>query len=169
MITKARAEAHGAVSVGLSELLGLDSPAIRIIGDTTDGPVTLDQCLGDMGTYHVPLVLSGAHIPDSEQLRFQKAEFGIPHFVRWSGTSGLSHSIVFRDDSRRVEEIRIIYTPVSEAAVDLPHGQLMLRLPYQFRGDHVMDRDHVSRRASQRLQPQDDQMRRADSKSATPY
>lgn len=45
VIAKARAEADGSVSVGLSELLGLNSPAIRIFGDTTEGPVTLDQCL----------------------------------------------------------------------------------------------------------------------------
>ena len=63
------------------------------MGDTSDGPVTLDQCLGAQDTYHVPLVLSGDHIPDSEPLRFQAAAFGIRHFVRWSGTSGLKPSL----------------------------------------------------------------------------
>ena len=139
VIAKARAESDGPVSVGLSELLGLDNPPIRIIGDTTDGPVTLDQCLGEQDTYHVPLVLSGAHIPDSEPLRFRAAAFGIQHFVRWSGASGLRPSLVVGDDSRRVEEIRVVYTPVSEAVVGVPHGQLILRLPYAFRGDHVVE------------------------------
>ena len=139
VIAKARAEADGSVSLGLFELLGLDSPAIRIIGDTTDGPVTLDQCLGTQDTYHVPLVLSGDHIPDSEPLRFQAAAFGIRHFVRWSGTSGLRPSLVVRDDPRRIEEIRIVHTPVPDTTVDMPHGQLVLRLPYTFRGDHVAE------------------------------
>ena len=124
VIAKARAEADGSVSVGLVELLGLDGPAIRIIGDTTDGPVTLDQCLGAQDTYHVPLVLSGDHIPDGEPLRFQAAEFSIRHFVRWSGTSGLKPSLVVQDDPRRIEEIRIVHTPVADTAVDVPHGQL---------------------------------------------
>lgn len=139
VMAKARAEADGSVSLGLFELLGLDSPAIRIIEDTTDGPVTLDQCLGAQDTYHVPLVLSGDHIPDSEPLRFQAAAFGIRHFVRWSGTSGLRPSLVVQDDPRRIEEIRIVHTPVPDTAVDMPHGQLVLRLPYTFRGDHVAE------------------------------
>ena len=139
VIAKARAEAGEAVSVGLSELLGLDSPAIRIIGDTADGPVTLDQCLGELGTYHVPLVLAGAHVLDSQPLRFQAADFRIRHFVRWSGTSGLRPSLVVQDDPRRIEEVRIVHTPVPDTTVDVPHGQLVLHLPYTFRGDHVAE------------------------------
>ena len=139
VIAKARADADGSVSVGISELFGLDGPAIRIVGDTTDGPVTLDECLEEQDTYHVPLVFYGAHIPDSEPLRFQTAAFSIQHFVRWSGTSGLRSSLVVREDPHQVEEIRVVYTPVSEAVVDVPQGQLVLRLPYKFRGDHLVE------------------------------
>lgn len=139
VIAKGRAKADGSVSVGPSELLGLDSPAIRIIGDTSDGPVTLDQCLGASGTYHVPLVLAGAHVLDSQPLRFQAGDFSIRHFVRWSGTSGLRPSLVVQDDPRRIEEVRIVHTPVPDTAVDVPHGQLVLHLPYTFRGDHVAE------------------------------
>lgn len=137
VIAKARKEADG--SMGLSELLGLDSPAVRIGGDTTDGPVTLDQCLGAQATYHVPLVLSGAHLSNSEPLRFHAAQFSIPHLIGWSGTSGLRSSLVVRDDPRRTEEIRIIYRPVPKAIVDIRDGQLALHYPYHFRGDHVVE------------------------------
>ena len=148
VLARAPAEADGSVSVGVATLLGFDSPAIRILGDTTDGPVTLERCLPtqlQMGggtsqsTYHIPLVLSGTHIPDGEPLLFQKAEFGIPHFVRWSRTSGLSPSLIVHDASRRLEEIRITYTPLLEATVELPHGQLLLHLPYRFHGDHIVE------------------------------
>lgn len=139
VIAKARAEADGSVSLGLVELLGLDSPAIRIIGDTSDGPVTLDQCLGEQDTYHVPLVLTGDHIPDSEPLRFQAAAFGMRHFVRWSGTSGLRPSLVVQDDPRRIEEIRVVHTAVPDTTVETPHGQLVLRLPCKFRSDRIAE------------------------------
>lgn len=139
VIAKARAEADGSVSLGLAEFLGLDSPAIRIIGDTIDGPVTLDQCLGAQDTYHVPLVLSGDHIADSEPLRFQAAAFGIRHFARWSGTSGLRPSLVIQDDPPRTDEIRIVHTAVPDTTVDTPHGQLVLRLACTFRSDRIAE------------------------------
>lgn len=138
VIAKTPADANGVVSVGLSTLLGLDAPPIQIFGDTAEGAVTLNQCLGAGGTYHVPWVLSGAHVAGSAP-EFQAADFGIPQFAWWSGTSGLDSSLIVRDESRRVEEIRVIYRPVPEAVVDLPHGQLALRLPYVFRGDHVVE------------------------------
>ena len=138
VIAKTPRDPNGVVSVGLATLLGLDGPPIQIFGDTAEGGVTLNQCLGELGTYHVPWVLSGAHVADAEP-EFQTAEYYIPEFAWWSGKSGLDSSLITRDDSRRVEEIRIIYTPVAEAAVDLPHGQLVLRLPYRLRGDHVVE------------------------------
>ena len=78
VLDNAPTAADGSVSVGLSALVGLDSPPMRILGDTTEVSVTLDRCLGTQGTYNVPLVLSGAHIPDGEPLHFQKAEFRFP-------------------------------------------------------------------------------------------
>ena len=137
VIAKAGRQADGSVSVGLSELLGLDSPAIRVIGDTAAGPVTLEQCLGGQGTYHVPLVLSGAHIPDGEPLRFQTAAFYIHHLVFWTGISGFSGSLDYRADAHRPEEVHISYRPVPETSVDMPRGRLVLRFPYRLRYDRV--------------------------------
>ena len=134
MIAKARAQANGSVHVGLSELLGLDSPPIRILGDTMDGPVTLDQCLGQ-STYHVPLALSGAHIPYSEQLQFETAEFHIQQLVPWIGTSGFRAWADLRD--HQLEEVHITYRPVPEASVDMPRGRLVLRCPYRLSYDRV--------------------------------
>ena len=81
--------------------------------------------------------LSGAHIPDGEPLRFQTAEFYIQHLVLWTGISGFSGSLDYRDDARRPEEVHISYRPVPETSVDMPRGRLVLRFPYRLRYDHV--------------------------------
>ena len=138
----------GSVTVGLSRLFGHDDPPMRILGDTKDGPVTLHDCLATHsqvngrtthGTYHVPLVLAGIHIPDREPLLFNEAEFTIPRFARWSRTSGLGASVIVRKDSWHVEKIRITYTRLPEATVGLPNGRLSLYLPYRLYGDHISE------------------------------
>ena len=138
VIADARAQADGSVRVGLPALLGLDAPAIQIFGDTAEGAVTLNECLGALGSYHVPWVLAGAHVPESDR-EFQTADFGMPQFAAWSGTTGLDASLTFRSDSQEVEEVQITYRPVPKATVDLPHGQLVLHLPYKVRGDHRVE------------------------------
>ena len=137
VIATARAQQQGPISVGLSELLGLGSPPIRILGDTTDGPVTLDQCLGNLSSYHVPLVFRGAHFLDNEPLLFQAAQFDIPHLARWIGQSGLSDCVQLRQDSNQVEQIRIIYKPVADTIVDTQSGHLRLAFRYRQHGDRI--------------------------------
>ena len=138
VIAKAAARADGTVSGGLSELLGLDAPAIQVFGETTEGAVTLNDCLGALDSYHVHWVLSGAHVPESDQ-RFPTADFSVPEFAAWSGKTGLGISPVFQEDSRQVKEIQIRYRPVPKAAVDLPQGQLVLHVPWRVQGDHRVE------------------------------
>ena len=45
VVEQAHTGLTGTVSIGLSEMLGSGSPPIRILGDTTEGPVSLDHCL----------------------------------------------------------------------------------------------------------------------------
>ena len=144
---KARAQQQGPVSVGLSELL--DSPPIRILGDTTDGLVTclvvrsmLKYHSGPplkTSVYHVPLVFRGTHFLNNEPLRFAAAQFDIPHLTQWIGKSGLDVSPKFRKDSNQVEQIRITNTPVGDTIVDTPRGQLRLAFEYQLCGDRVVE------------------------------
>ena len=139
VIAKAGAQADGPIRVGLSELVGGESPPIRILADTTEGPATLEQCLGAQSAYHIPLVLCGANIAESEPLRFQTADFRIPHFIPWSGISGFSSWLHSWNDPHRprLKEVHISYTPVPEASTDIPHGRLLLRMPYRFRFDRI--------------------------------
>ena len=139
VIANALAQQEGQVSIGLSELLGLDSPPIRILGDTADGPVTLERCLGTLSTYNVPLVFRGAHFLDDKPLRFEAAQFDILHIEHWIGKSGLDHSVRSRKDSNQVEQIHIICTPFGDTIVETPSGQLRLAFGYQLRGDRIVE------------------------------
>ena len=139
VIDKALAKQEGQVPIGISELLGLDSPPIRILGDTTEGRVTLDRCLGAQSTYHVPLVFRGAHFLDNEPLQFEAARFDILHIEKWIGKSSLDRSSSVRKDSNQVEQIHIFCTPVGDTTVEMPSGQLRLAFEYQLSGDHIVE------------------------------
>ena len=152
VIAKARTQQEGQVSVGLSGLLGLNSPPIRILGDTADGPVTLDRCLEVQSTlvhrsgpqlmtvaYHVPLVFRGTHFLNNGPLRFEAAQFDILHLAHWIGKSSLDVSVTCQKDSNRVEQIHIFNTPVGDTIVNTPCGQLSLAFEYQLSGDRIVE------------------------------
>ena len=139
VISNAPAQQEGHASVGISELLGLDSPPIRILGDTAVGPVTLERCLGTLSTYHVPLVFRGAHFRDDESLKFKAAKFSILHIEQWIGKSGLDASVRLRKGSNQVEQLSIICTPVEDIIAKTPSGQIRLSFGYQLRGDDIVE------------------------------
>ena len=100
-VEQARARQTGTVSVRLSEMLGSGSPPIRILGDTKQGPVSLDQCLvgrsslsfGSSGSstaeYHALQVFEGAHFDDHTPLQFDAITFRLGHLAQWIAKSGL--------------------------------------------------------------------------------
>ena len=139
VIARAQREADGSVHVGLAELAGLNAPRMRILGETTNGRVTLEECIEGQGTCHIALILCGAHISNNELLRFQAAEFGIREFVRWSGESGLDDALFLHERIDQIERIQITCNPVPEKVISIPGGQLTVRLPYDIHGDHLQE------------------------------
>ena len=139
VLDKARAQQSGPVRVGLGELLGLNGPPVRILGNTPDGPLTLDGCLGELSSYHVPLVFHGAHFDEVEPLRFDAVKFQICHLAHWVWKSGLGGTVVFKRDSQEVEQVRITYTPLEESVADTERGKLTLAFKYSHRGDRVVE------------------------------
>lgn len=120
VVEQARA-ADGSVFVGLTEILGSDSPPIRILGDTTLGPVSLDHCLvgttslslGSSGSstaeYHPLQVFQGAHFDDHTPLQFDAITFQLGHLAEWIARSGLC--IDPQRDPKAVGHIRITVPP----------------------------------------------------------
>ena len=150
VIDKARAQQpDGPVSVGFSELFGLDTPPVRILGDASDGPVTLDRCLltnqqhghrTQSSIYHVPLIFQGAHFLENERIRFEAAQFDVHHLVHWIGQTGLDVSLRHPEDTNQVEQVRITNTPVEKTIVETQCGDhLSLNFEYQLCGDRIVE------------------------------
>ena len=147
--------ADGSVSVGLSEMFGSGSPPIRILGDTTQGPVSLDHCLvgrsswslGSSGSstaeYHALQVFQGAHFDDHTPLQFDAITFRLGHLAEWIARSGLR--IDPKPDPKAVDHIRITVPPPARYAASTDLGELVLACRYTPRGNGIVgigiDRD----------------------------
>ena len=155
VVEQARARQTGTVSVGLSEMLGSGSPPIRILGDTTQGPVSLDQCLvgrsslsfGSSGSstaeYHALQVFEGAHFDDHTPLQFDAITFRLGHLAQWIAKSGLR--IDPTPDPNAMDHIRITVPPPERYVVSTDFGELVLACRYIPRGNGIVgvgiDRD----------------------------
>lgn len=140
---------------GSPEMLGFDSPPIRILGDTTQGPVSLDHCrigtsslsLGSSGSstaeYHPLQVFQGAHFDDHAPLQFDAITFRLGHLAEWIARSGLC--IDPQPDPKAVGHIRITVPPPARYAVSTDLGELALACRYTPRGNGIVgigiDRD----------------------------
>ena len=154
VVEQARA-ADGSVSVGLSEMFESGSPPIRILGDTTQGPVSLDHCLvgrsswslGSSGSstaeYHALQVFQGAHFDDHTPLEFDEITFRLGHLAEWIAKSGLR--IDPNPDPKAVDHIRITVPPPARYAAWTELGELVLACRYIPRGNGIVgigiDRD----------------------------
>ena len=154
VVEQARA-ADGSVSVGLSEMFGSGSPPIRILGDTTEGPVSLDHCLvgrstwspGTSGSstaeYHALQVFQGAHFDDQTPLQFDAITFRLGHLAEWIARSGLR--IDPQPDPRADDHMRITVPPPARFAASTDLGELALACRYTPRGNGIVgigiDRD----------------------------
>ena len=154
LLEEARA-ADGSVSVGLSEMFASDSPPIRILGDTTQGPVSLDHCvvgrsswsLGSSGSstaeYVALQVYQGAHFDDDTPLLFDAITFRLGHLAEWIARSGLH--IEPQPDPKAADHIRITVPPPARYAASTDLGELALGCRYTPRGNGIVgigiDRD----------------------------
>ena len=153
-VEQTRAGETGTVSIGFSEILGSGSPPIRILGDTTQGPVSLDHCLvgrsswsfGSSGSstaeYHALEVFQGVHF-DDHPLRFDAITFRLGHLAQWIARSGLR--IDPKPDPKAVDHIRITVPPPARYVASTDLGELALACRYIPRGDGIVgvgiDRD----------------------------
>ena len=154
VVEQARA-ADGSVSVGLSEMFGSDSPPIRILGDTTQGPVSLDHCvvgrsslsLGSSGSstaeYHPLQVFQGAHFDGHTPLQFDAITFRLSHLAEWIARSGLR--LDAEPAPEAVDHIRITVPPPARYVASTDLGELALACRYTRRGNGIVgigiDRD----------------------------
>lgn len=146
--------ADGSVSVGLSEMLGSGSPPIRILGDTTQGPVSLDHCVvgrsswsfgsGSSTAEYVALgAFQGAHFENHTPLEFDAITFRLGHLAEWIARSGVH--IDPRPNPKAGELTRMTVSPPERNAVSTDLGELVLACRYIPRGDGIVgvrvDRD----------------------------
>ncbi len=137
------------------EMLGSGSPPIRILGDTTQGPVSLDHChlgrsswsFGSSGSstaeYLALRVFQGAHFDDHTPLRFDAITFRLGHLARWIARSGLR--VDQEPDPKTVDHIRITVPPPERYVASTDAGELVLACRYIPRGNGIVgvgfDRD----------------------------
>ena len=151
VVEQARARQTGTISIGLSEMLGSGSPPIRILGDTTQGPVSLDHCLAEgsswsFGTsgsstaeYRALQVYQGAHFDDNTPLQFDAITFRLGHLAQWIAKSGL------RIEPKPDDHIGVMVPPPERYVASTDLGELVLACRYIPRGNGIggfgLDRD----------------------------
>ena len=140
--------------LGLSEMFRSGSP-IRILGDTTQGPVSLDHCLvgesswslGTSGSstaeYHALRVFQGAHFDDHTPLQFDAITFRLGHLAEWIARSGL---VIDPQPAPNADDhIRITVPPPARYVASTDLGELALACRYIPCGNGVVgiriDRD----------------------------
>lgn len=155
VVEQALAE-DGSASIGFSEMFGSGRPPIRILGETTQGPVSLDQCLvgrssrsllGRSGSstaeYHALQVFQGAHLDDRTPLHFDAVTFRLGHLEEWIARSGLS--VEQHPDGKADDRIRITVPPPARYATSTDLGELAVACRYTPRGNGIVgiriDRD----------------------------
>ena len=154
-VEQALGRQKGTVSIGFPGRLGSGCPPIRILGDTTQGPVSLDRCLvgrsswsfGSSGSstaeYHALQVFQGAHFDDYAPLQFDAITFRLSHLVPWIAWSGLR--VDSEPDPKAVDRIRITVPPPERHVASTDIGELVLACRYMPRGNGIVgvgfDRD----------------------------
>ena len=132
-------------------MLGSGSPPIRILGDTTQGPVSLDHCLAEgsswsFGTsgsstaeYRALQVYQGAHFDDNTPLQFDAITFRLGHLAQWIAKSGL------RIEPKPDDHIGVMVPPPERYVASTDLGELVLACRYIPRGNGIggfgLDRD----------------------------
>ena len=152
VVEQARAGQTGTVSMGFSDVLGSDRVPIRILGDTTEGPVSLDHCVAGRASlscgsstveYHALQVYQGAHFDDDAPLRFDAITFGLGYLARWIGRSGLRIDRGPEPDA--VGYLHIAVPPPARYVVSTGLGELELASRYIPHGNGIvgvrLDRD----------------------------
>ncbi len=119
---------------------------VRIFGDTTKGPITVDQCLRNHSSIRVlgrstmneerytgQAVLVGAHFSIDESLAFSDARVRVLNLEHWIGMSAVSFG--FDEESNGISDIHI--EPRENIVSGTSFGELELAFEYKLTGDHT--------------------------------
>ena len=148
------------IRVPLDELYGLDSEPVRILGETTNGDVTLDNCLRKSGkfpligtsrvpqeVYHSDVAFLGAHFGEGEPLVFNGFSLSIQTLEHWIGLSAVSIELDYDENSKQIEQVRIIDKPRGKLAAKTSLGDLELSFESVLVGDHISESTIRQKRA----------------------
>ena len=140
------------ISVPLEELYGSRDKPLRILGETTQGFITLDHCFRKSGRF--PLLGSsrpaqeiyrgraaflGAHLHEDTPLAFTGVITTIQNLEHWIGLPSTSINLRYEEESTKLEQINIVATPREELIATSALGELVLSFRYSLRGDHIVE------------------------------
>ena len=140
------------INVSLDELYGLHSEPVRILGETTKGDVTLDNCLRKSGkfpligtprlpqeVYHSDEAFLGAHFDEDEPLVFNGVTLSIQYLEHWIGLPSVSIELDYDDTSKEIEQVRITDTPREKIVAKTSLEELELSFESVLVGDHIVE------------------------------
>lgn len=151
VIARARAMSTGpTISVPLEELYGMDRGPVRILGETTKGPITLEDCVRQGASfpfsgrslrenYRGSLAVLGANFGKNEPLVFSGMELSVHNLEHWVRKPGISIEFDLHEDSGIIGQTRITNTPLEKIVTRASIGELELSFSYKLRGDHVVE------------------------------
>ena len=150
------------VSVPLEELYGSNIEPSRIFGETTQGFVTLDNCWRKSGTFRWPgsrrpaqeyygawAVFLGAHFDEDSSPAFSGVSTRIQNLENWTGMSLVRITLGYSEESKRLEEVRIVAGQPREMVTESALGEVGLSLEYMLKGDHIVESAITQRQAIQ--------------------
>ena len=139
------------ISVSLDELFGVGLEHIRIVGQTSEGYVTVDNCYRESGRFslggHRPaqevykgnVAFLGQHFGEDEKLSFTGVTTRIQHIEHWVGMSAVSVELEREEKSNRLQQLSIVTTPLQEMVITTDLGELELAFEYGIAGDHIVE------------------------------
>ena len=150
------------VRVPLVELFGSNIDAPRIFGETTQGFVTLDGCWRKSGTFRWPgsrrpaqenygawAVFLGAHFDEDSSPAFSRVSTRVQNLENWTGLSLVRITLDYSEESKKLEEVRIVAGQPTELMAESALGEVCLSLGYSLKGDHIVESAITQRQAIQ--------------------
>ena len=131
---------------------GMRSESVRILGETTEGYVTLDGCWRKSGSfpflgvprpaqeiYHGNATLLHAHFDEDEPLVFTGVRTRIQNLEHWVGMSSVSIELDYDEKTKELEQVRIVNTPLDRMVAPTSMGELELSFGSVLGGDHIVE------------------------------
>ena len=140
------------INVTLEELFGSNSEPVRILGDTNNGVVTLENCLRKSGTftligiprvpqevYYSEMALLGAQFEEGEPFVFNRVTLNIQNLEHWIGLPAASIELDYDETSNEIAQVRIIGTPRKKKTAKTSLGEIDLSFGSTLVGDQIVE------------------------------